>query len=552
MLYRLNIRDFVIVDRLELEFDGGFTVLSGETGAGKSIMIDALSMVLGERADASLVRQGCGKAEVSAEFIISENGPVRELLEQADLVEDDVCLLRRVIDPSGRSRAWVNGRPATVQQLRSLGDLLVDIHGQHEHQSLSKPHSQRGLLDAYAGAKQLAEQVDADWHAWQAVKKMRVAAEADADSVAREREQLEWQIGELETLAFSEEEWQQVSAEQTRLAHSASLVEAAEFAMQALSEGDAAALGTVLSVQSRLSALVDYDPGLREILDVIEPAQIQLQEAVYSLRHYQQRLDVDPQRLSEVDARLQAIHSAARKYRTTPEQLPTVLEQAKERLEEIETSFDAKALERRETEKRNACEKTAGQLSSLRQTAARKLSAKVTHSMQTLAMHGGAFEVVLTSLEECASYGLEQVEFRVAGHAGSPPRALAKVASGGELSRISLAIESATTEVAQVPTLIFDEVDVGIGGGVAEIVGRMLSTLGARHQVMCVTHLPQVAASADQQWQVSKQMRDGGAMSTVMRLGDQERVEEIARMLGGVRITETTRKHAAELLDHSE
>jgi len=552
VLYRLNIRDFVIVDRLELEFDGGFTVLSGETGAGKSIMIDALSMVLGERADASLVRQGCGKAEVSAEFIISENGPVRELLEQADLVEDDVCLLRRVIDPSGRSRAWVNGRPATVQQLRSLGDLLVDIHGQHEHQSLSKPHSQRALLDAYGGAKQLAEQVDADWHAWQSVKRMRVAAEADADSVAREREQLEWQIGELETLAFSEEEWQQVSAEQTRLAHSASLVEAAEFAMQALSEGDAAALGTVLSVQSRLSALVDYDPGLREILDVIEPAQIQLQEAVYSLRHYQQRLDVDPQRLSEVDARLQAIHSAARKYRTTPEQLPTVLEQAKERLEELETSLDAKALERREAEKRNACEKTAGQLSSLRQTAARKLSAKVTHSMQTLAMHGGAFEVALTSLEECASYGLEQVEFRVAGHAGSPPRALAKVASGGELSRISLAIESATTEVAQVPTLIFDEVDVGIGGGVAEIVGRMLSTLGARHQVMCVTHLPQVAASADQQWQVSKQMRDGGAMSTVMRLGDQERVEEIARMLGGVRITETTRKHAAELLDHSE
>ncbi len=552
MLYRLNIRDFVIVDRLELEFDGGFTVLSGETGAGKSIMIDALSMVLGERADASLVRQGCGKAEVSAEFIISENGPVRELLEQADLVEEDVCLLRRVIDASGRSRAWVNGRPATVQQLRSLGDLLVDIHGQHEHQSLSKPQAQRALLDAYAGATQLAEQVAANRRAWQSVKRMRVAAEADADSVAREREQLEWQIGELEALAFREEEWQQVSAEQTRLAHSASLVEAAEFAMQALSEGDTAALGAVLSVQSRLSALVDYDPGLREILDVIEPAQIQLQEAVYSLRHYQQGLDVDPRRLSEVDSRLDAIHSAARKYRTTPEQLSTVLEQAKERLEELDASLDAKALERREAEKQKACKKIAGQLSSVRKTAAQKLSAKVTHSMQTLAMHGGAFEVALTSLEECASYGLEQVEFRVAGHAGSPPRALAKAASGGELSRISLAIESVTTEVAQVPTLIFDEVDVGIGGGVAEIVGRMLSDLGSRHQVMCVTHLPQVAASADQQWQVSKQMRDGGAMSTVMRLGDRERVEEIARMLGGVRITETTRKHAAELLDHSE
>ena len=552
MLYRLNIRDFVIVDCLELEFDNGFTVLSGETGAGKSIMIDALSMVLGERADASLVRQGCSKAEVSAEFLVSANGPVHELLEQADLVEDDVCLLRRVIDASGRSRAWVNGRPATVQQLRSLGDQLVDIHGQHDHQSLSKPQAQRALLDAYAGATQMAQQVTADWRAWQSATRMRVAAEADAASIAREREQLEWQIGELETLAFSEEEWREVSAEQTRLAHSVSLVEAAEFAMQALSEGDAAALAAVLSVQSRLSALVDYDPGLREILDVIEPAQIQLQEAVYSLRHYQQRLDVDPQRLSEVDARLDAIYTAARKYRISPESLSAVLEQAKQRLEELDTSLDAKALERRETDKREACEKIARHLSSARETAARKLSEKVTHSMQTLAMHGGAFDVALTRLEQCASHGLEQVEFRVAGHAGSPPRALAKVASGGELSRISLAIEAATTEVAQVPTLIFDEVDVGIGGGVAEIVGRMLSELGSRHQVMCVTHLPQVAASADQQWQVSKQVRDGSAISTVTRLGDQERVEEIARMLGGVRITETTRKHAAELLDHSE
>ena len=551
MLYRLNIRDFVIVERLELEFDNGFTVLSGETGAGKSIMIDALSMVLGERADAGLVRQGCGKAEVSAEFIVSRNGPVRELLEQADLAEDDVCLLRRVIDVSGRSRAWVNGRPATAQQLRSLGDQLVDIHGQHEHQSLSRPQAQRALLDAYAGATQKAQQVADAWQAWQAARKMRVAAEADAESIATEREQLEWQIGELDELAFSEEEWREVSAEQTRLAHSASLVEAAEFAMQTLSEGDTAALAAVLSVQSKLSALVDYDPGLREILDAIEPAQIQLQEAVYSLRHYQQRLEIDPQRLSEVDARLGAIHTAARKYRTTPERLSAVLEKAKERMSELDTSLDAQALERREAEKRDACEKIARQLSSARETAARQLSGKVTHSMQTLAMHGGTFEVALTSLEECASYGFEQVEFRVAGHAGSPPRVLAKVASGGELSRISLAIETATTEVAQVPTLIFDEVDIGIGGGVAEIVGRMLGDLGSRHQVMCVTHLPQVAASADHQWQVSKQLRDGTAMSTVLRLGDQERVEEIARMLGGVRITETTRKHAAELLDHS-
>ena len=280
MLNRLNIRDFVIVDRLELEFDKGFSVLSGETGAGKSIMIDALSMVLGERADASLVRQGCGKAEVSAEFIVSRNGPVREVLEQADLVEDDVCLLRRVIDASGRTRAWVNGRPATVQQLRSLAEHLVDIHGQHEHQSLSRPQAQRALLDAYAGTTQMARKVHEAWQEWQSVRKMRVAAEADAESIGREREQLEWQIGELENLAFSEEEWHAVSAEQTRLAHTASLVEAAEFAMQALSESETAALAAVSSVQSRLSALIEYDPGLREILELVEPAQIQLQEAV--------------------------------------------------------------------------------------------------------------------------------------------------------------------------------------------------------------------------------------------------------------------------------
>lgn len=552
MLNRLNIRDFVIVDRLELEFDKGFSVLSGETGAGKSIMIDALSMVLGERADASLVREGCGKAEVSAEFIISKNDPVREILEQTDLVEDDVCLLRRVIDASGRTRAWVNGRPATVQQLRSIGEHLVDIHGQHEHQSLSRPQAQRALLDAYAGATQIARQVAEDWHSWQSARRVRVEAEADVASISREREQLEWQIGELENLAFSEEEWQAVSAEQTRLAHTTSLVEATEFAMQVLSESETAALSAVVSVQSRLSALIEYDPGLREILDLIEPAQIQLQEAVYGLRHYQQRLEVDPQRLSEVDARLDAIHTAARKYRTTPELLPEVLEKAKQRLDELDTKLDAKALEQREAEKRAACEKVARKLSLARGKAARKLSEKVTLSMQTLAMHGGIFEVTLTSLDACASHGLEQVEFRVAGHAGTRPRALAKVASGGELSRISLAIETATSEVAQVPTLIFDEVDVGIGGGVAEIVGRMLSALGTRHQVMCVTHLPQVAASADQQWQVSKQMRDGNAVSTVIRLGGRQRVEEIARMLGGVKITETTRKHAAELLHHSE
>ena len=548
MLSRLDIRDFVLVDRLALEFDEGFTVLSGETGAGKSIMIDALATVLGERADAGLVRQGCSKAEVSAEFILASDGPAQAYLDENELAEDGHCLLRRLIDVSGRSRAWINGRQVTIQQLRQLGDRLVDIHGQHEHQSLSKPQSQRDLLDAYAGATQLAKGVADAWASWQAAKRLRIAAEGDAETIARERDHLEYQISELDKLAFSDDEWRDLGAEQTRLAHAASLVEAAEFAQHLLSEDDSAALADVTAVQSRLSALVEYDPGLREVLDTLDSAQIQLQETVYGLRHYQERLEVDPQRLSEVNERLDAIHSAARKYRSTPEQLPELLDSSRKRLDELATSLDAGALQRRESEAKEACLKIAAKLSATRSKAAQKLSRKVTDAMQRLAMQGGVLRVVLGANDECASYGMEQVEFQVAGHAGSPLRPLSKAASGGELSRIALAIETVTTEVAQVPTLIFDEVDAGIGGGVAEIVGRMLKTLGERHQVMCVTHLPQVAANAAQQWRVSKQMHDGQAGSTVELLSARERIEEIARMLGGVKITDLTRKHAAELL----
>ncbi len=548
MLSRLEIRDFVLVDRLALEFDKGFTVLSGETGAGKSIMIDALAVVLGERADSGLVRQGCDKADISAEFLLENDGAAAQYLQNNELVDNGHCLLRRVIDVSGRSRAWINGTLVTIQQLRLLGERLVDIYGQHEHQSLSKPQSQRDLLDAYAGATLLARRVAEAWASWQAARRLRIAAEGDAETISRERDQLEWQISELDKLAFREDEWRDIGAEQTRLAHAVSLVEAAEFALLTLSEDDAAALAAVSAVQSKLSALVDYDPALREVLDTLDTAQIQLQETVYSLRHYQQRIEVDPQRLAEVNERLDAIHTVARKYRTTPEKLPALLDQSRQRLEELTTSLDAAALQRREAQAKEACLEIAAELSATRSKAARKLSRKVSNAMQTLAMQGGAFKVALTSNDECASYGLEQVEFQVAGHAGAPPRPLAKTASGGELSRIALAIESVTTEVAQVPTLIFDEVDAGIGGGVAEIVGRMLKTLGERHQVMCVTHLPQVAASAAQQWRVAKHMRDGRAASSVELLGARERIEEIARMLGGVKITDLTRKHAAELL----
>lgn len=548
MLRSLTIRDFVIVDRLELEFQPGFTVLTGETGAGKSILIDALSAVLGERAESGLVREACDKAEVGAEFALDDCPGARALLEENDLADNDTCLLRRVIDASGRSRAYVNGRAVTIQQLRDIGAFLVDIHGQHEHQSLLRASAQRELLDGYAGAQEQVAAVARAWREWQSAQRSRLAAEQDAAAIAREKEELEWQVRDLEALGFRADEWSELIAEHRRLANAATLIETAQYALQTLSEDDLSVLSAVSAVQSRIHSQTDYDSRLREILDLLDPAQIQLQETAYALRDYVQRLELDPQRMREVEARLDAVHAAARKFRSTPEALPELLDQAKLRLSELESARDPAALAKREHEARGIFDAAAALLSDLRRKAAKALSRKVSDAMQTLAMAGGRFEVALNALDDGAAYGMEQIEFLVAGHAGTHARPLAKVASGGELSRVSLAIQAVTTEVAQMPTLIFDEVDAGIGGRVAEIVGRLLSGLGRRHQVMCVTHLPQVAAAADHQWQVAKRAEKNKVLSSVTVLDEKARVEEVARMLGGVTITETTRKHAAEML----
>ena len=549
MLRTLGIRDFVIVDRLDLEFEPGFTVLTGETGAGKSILIDALSLVLGERSDADLVREGCPRAEISAEFDIGALPDLARWLEANDLTgEPGVCLLRRVLDSGGRSRAYLNGRPSTLQQVKELGERLVDIHGQHEHQSLLRAAAQRDLLDAFARAGTLARDVEVAWRRWQDLTRQRIEWERNAEALAAERERLEWQVRELTQLALSIQEWDELQADHRRLAHAASLIETVESALEALSEGEAAALATVNGVISRLRAAQQFDAGLQDILEVLEPAQIQIQDAVYSLRHYRQRLDLDPARLREAEQRLDAVHSAARKYRSAPERLPELLAQAAQRLEELGGALGAQGLEKKESEAREAYLASARELSGKRKRAARELSTKVTDAMQKLAMTGGRFEVQLEGLPEGGAHGLERVEFQVAPHPNAAPRPLAKVASGGELSRLSLAVQSVTSELAQVPVLIFDEVDAGIGGRVAEIVGRMLKQLGKQHQVMCITHLPQVAAAADHQWQVVKRQLDRAAVSSVTALGAGERVDEIARMLGGVKITETTRKHAAELL----
>jgi DNA repair protein RecN (Recombination protein N) len=549
MLRSLTIRDFVIVDRIELEFAAGFTALTGETGAGKSILIDALALTLGERADASVVRQGAERAEIAAEFDIAALPALQRWLAEGDLVGDDGrCLMRRIVDAGGRSRAFINGRAATLAQMREAGEQLIDIHGQHEHQSLMRPAAQRELLDAYGGLQPLAAAVSAAWREWQAWRTQLQALETGAAAIAAEREQLEWQVRDMDALNLDPGEWPELLAEHGRLAHAQSLIEGAQFAMELVSEGEQAGLSQLAQAASRLSHLLDYDARLREIVEVLGAAQAQAQEAVYMLRDYQQRLDIDPRRFREVELRMEAVHACARKYRVTPETLPEACQRAHERLAALDAGGDVAAVRGRMEAAEKAYRAEAARLGSGRRKAAKKLSLRVTEAMQTLAMAGGVFEIALHALDDGGAQGLEQVEFQVSAHKGVAPRPLAKVASGGELSRISLALQTASSEVAAVPTLIFDEVDAGIGGRVAEIVGRMLQQLGKRHQVMCVTHLPQVAATADHQWRVSKAGGGGGVTSCVTALEGDARVEEIARMLGGVKITETTRKHAAEML----
>ncbi len=552
MLTTLSIRNFIIVESAELEFSQGFTVLTGETGAGKSVLIDALALALGERADAGVVRSGCDRAEISAGFEIDERGAIGRWLRDNDLSGDPgVCLMRRAIDSQGRSRGFINGRACTLAQMREAGELLVDIHGQHAHQSLLKPASQRELLDGYAGLGDQVLLVAAAYRDWRAARDARVAFEADAAKLAAERDSLAWQARELAGLQLAAGEWQELNSEHARLAHAASLLETAQFGIDLLSETDGACLTQLGALSSRLAGQLDYDAALKELLALIEPARIQLQEAVYFLRHYQQRLDLDPERLARVEQRVAALHSTARKFRVLPEALPEFAADLTQRLAALTENADGAALGAREDEAERTYADAARKLSLARSKAARELSGKVTTAMRELAMAGGRFDITLTPLPEPGAYGNERIEFLVATQTGVEPAALGKIASGGELSRISLAIQTVTSQLAHVPTLIFDEVDAGIGGRVAEIVGRMLQKLGRKHQAMCITHLPQVAAAADQQWQVVKTSGKNGPSCRISLLDEAGRTEEIARMLGGVKITDTTRRHAEEMLKTS-
>ena len=546
MLRTLAIRDFVIVDAIELEFSTGFTVFTGETGAGKSILIDALALALGGRGDASMVREGAAKADISAQFSVNETTAL--WLEENDFsAEDTELILRRVIDNAGRSKAYINGITATAAQLRELGDFLVDIHGQHAHQSLLKSDAQRDLLDMQGGLQSTVQNVTTLFKQWQKISAQREEFEKNAKNILLERERLEWQVSELDKLQIKPNEWEAISHEHSRLAHAASLLEGAQEAADVISESEQPMLSRLSSLHQKLLKLQSYDTALKPVTDALDSARINLQESAYALNDYLGRVELDPRRLRDVEARVEIIHATARRFHVAPEALHQEYATLSAQLQQLSGVSDIDALRDRESAAYQVYESAAQKLSASRAIVARDLGAAVTVAMQDLSMTGGAFSIALRPCE-ATSTGLEHIELLVAGHAGVQARPLAKVASGGELARISLAISVITSCATATPTLIFDEVDSGIGGGVAEVVGRLLKRLGQDRQVLCVTHLPQVASQANQHFQVSKRSDGGKTVSHIDGLDNKQRVEEIARMLGGIEITSTTRKHARELL----
>src|SRR6185503_4332061 len=487
MLRALSIRDYVIVERLDLELSGGFTALTGETGAGKSILIDALLLALGGRADPAAVRAGAQRAEVSADFEVGEAGPARAWLRSLDFEEEDgACLVRRTVDAGGRSRGFVNGRPATAAQLRELGELLVDIHGQHDHQLLLKRDRQRALLDAYAGCEPLARDVAARFSAWRRLADQRAAREKAQGASARERDLLAHEIRDLEGLGFEARQWIEDQAEHRRLGHAQELIAAVTECADALDESDDSATARLAHAAARLAHAAELDPALDEAKRDAETANMHASEAAQSLRRYLQRLDVDPARLSQLDARIRAVMDAARRHRVEPAALPDALAERKARMAELGGEESLEKLREQEAAAEREYRVIAAGLSKSRRAAAKKLASEVTKTMQSLAMGGGRLEAVLEPLEAPSAGGMEAVELRVAAHAGQELAPLAKVASGGELSRISLAVQVLLSGQASVPTLIFDEVDSGIGGGVAEVVGRLLAALSKHHQVLSV------------------------------------------------------------------
>ena len=553
MLKRLALRDFVIVPELEVEFDAGFSVLTGETGAGKSILVDALQLALGSRGDVGLLREGSGRAEVSAEFDALP-ATLKPWLEQAGFEAPDSLLMRRTLDAQGKSRAWINGSPATIAQLREAAEHLVEIHGQHAWQRLTRAGDARALLDAQAGID--GAPLAALHTSWKDATAALQRARERGDEIQRERERLAWQIHELDRLAPGANEWNELNAEHGRLSNAQALIDATQTALDGVSQADGSAVERNEQALSALRSVLRFDAALAPVIEVLQGAQAQLSDAAHSLHAYLGHDRADASRLAELDARLSVWHGLARRLRRPPAELPAVLAQWKSELQALDAATDVSALEQAIASTERDYRAEARRVSALRAQAARSLADAVTQAMQGLGMAGGRFEIALVAQDQPQSFGLENVEFQVAGHTGTTPRALAKVASGGELSRLALAIAVTTSRARGVTTdgsvnagtvtLIFDEIDAGIGGTVGDVVGALMKQLGQSAQVLSVTHLAQVAACGDHHWVVSKRQVGGRAQSDLQRATGEVRVAEIARMLGGERLSGTA--HAQALL----
>jgi DNA repair protein RecN (Recombination protein N) len=547
-LTHITLRDFVIVHELALDLSTGFSVLTGETGAGKSILIDALQLALGARAESGAVREGATRCEVCAEF--EPTPAIQRWLEEAGFEASANLLLRRTVDTAGKSRAWVNGSPATATQLRELGEQLLDIHGQHAWQSLTRPDAVRGLLDAYAGTD--TRPLKAAWQAWRQAQQTLADAQQSQSTLANERERLAWQIGELEKLNPQVDEWQELSTQHSRLANAQALIDGANQSTVLLEGGESDSEGGALRQLTRtiqtLQSLGQYESEFNALADVLVSAQAQAEDVAHSLHTYLRKTDLDPQHLAQLDERMGLWLSLARRYKKTPAELPLSLQTWRQDLAQLDAAADLDSLQKAEQAAHKACLQAAKAVSQQRQKTAKPLAQAVSSAMQQLGMQGGRFEVQLQTLDAPAQHGLEEVSFLVAGHEGSTPRPVGKVASGGELSRIALAIAVTTSELGEAGTLIFDEVDSGVGGAVAETVGRLMKQLGLHRQVLAVTHLPQVAACADHHLLVSKAAAKGQVSSQVRGVNGEERVSEIARMLGGEKLSATTLAHAREML----
>jgi len=558
MLTGLAVRNFAIIDRLALEFDAGLTVITGETGAGKSILVDALGLALGDRGGPEVLRPGADRCEISAEFDLKALPAACSWLEEQDLADEDQCLLRRVIGADGRSRGYINGQAATMGQLRELGGTLVDIHSQHEHQSLLRPETQQALLDQACPDQTLQSQLAETYSNWQQCDSQLRALTGDDGSTEQRIEWLQFQVQELSALVTDAEQLDDLDAEQRRLAHAGELLEGSAKVI-ALLENEDGLLDQLGTAQRRLDELLALDDGLAGSHELLANGRIQLEEATSLLRQHSDGLELDPNSLEELDNRLAALHDAARKHRCEPTELPEMHRKLEAELHQLEDARgDIEGLTTRHAELSAAYLEQSQALSKLRHEAAADLRKRINAAVQPLGLAQARMEITVAYDENrrWSESGLDRIEFRTSMNPGQPLKPLAKVASGGELSRVSLAIQVAskadTDASSNAPTLIFDEVDSGIGGAVAEIVGGKLRELGNRQQVLCITHLPQVAAHGHQQLQVSKSVTDGATQTQIEPLDAAARQDEIARMLGGVELTKQTRAHAAEMLDNAQ